>query len=299
MQTLPVLALQHDVEDQARMLDNTEDDDEEEWSHSWSCKSPHASYAYPPDAAKDEAKRPWSAVGVPDNLLPVCTSVTCQFGHTYQHVLINAKCIVLYPDPCGGRTLPLYELRCTARNPDCTVAYDGFEDGLFHYSNATCVSLRLLHGYANQLVLNGQTLKGNVAVQGDSCEQLVMPLHDGTAVKFCTDKTFREIFQARAVKLDLQYAFGCPVCGESPDVLIGDATSVSILGKYYHGDSVESVNPEDHTRYERTYTKAERTLLPEVASRKLLFRFASYARGDNRTAFGHRCEQLAFQYVLI
>lgn len=289
--TLGAPALQHEGEDQGHQVGDTEEDVHEEWSPSWPCKSPHGTYAYPPDAATAEAMRAWSAQGVPDKLLPPCTSSVCPCGHSYEHVLVNANCTVLYPDPCGGRTLPLYELQCTGRTAACTVAYDGFEDGLFHYSNSTCVSLRLLYGYADQLVINGQPLKGYVAVQRVSYEHLVMPLHDGTPVAFCTDKTFREVFQAWASKLELPYDFGCPLCGDSPDVLIGDATSVSIPGKYCHGDSIKKVDADDHNRYAPPHTKADRTLLPQAASRKLLSRFATYVRGVmavQRFAVGQR-----------
>lgn len=38
-----------------------------------------------------------------------------------------------------------------------------------------------------------------------------------------------------AERLELPYRFVCDICGENPDVLIGDATAVTIQGGRYQG----------------------------------------------------------------
>ena len=68
------------------------------------------------------------------------------------------------------------------------------------------------------------------------------------------------LYQAWAIKLDLDYMFLCPTCGDSPDVLIGDATSESILGRYYNGTPIKEVDPVDDAEYHRPHTKAQHAL---------------------------------------
>ena len=131
-------------------------------------------------------------------------------------------------------------------------------------------------------------------MQKDSCEQFTKPLHGGTTVDFMSDKTFREVYQAWAIKLDLSYEFSCPICDDSPDVLICDATSTSILSKYYTGTPIKAA--DQHTdRAQRPHTKAERSLFPNATSCKLSD-FATYVRADGLSAFGHRSEGGSFQY---
>ena len=53
-------------------------------------------------------------------------------------------------------------------NPACTVIYDGIDDGLFDFSNESCVSLWLLYQYADQSNMMGK-----------ACQRLFM-----TSVKY-------------------------------------------------------------------------------------------------------------------
>ena len=132
-QLMKAFVLQHLLGGQQ---DDVEQDVGEEWENIWSCKSPHGLYPYPPDAATAEAMRAWSSKGIPEQLAASCSDSMCPCGNTYSLVLINNECTVLYPDPCGGHPRPMYELQCSAENPECTLVYDG----LFHYSDSTCVS---------------------------------------------------------------------------------------------------------------------------------------------------------------
>lgn len=112
----------------------------------------------------------------------------------------------------------------------------------------------------------------------------------------CVVVALQEVYQAWPIKLDLDYMFLCPTCGDSPDVLTGDATSGSILGRYYNGTPIKEVDPLDDAEYHRPHTKAQRALFLAPSARKLLFSFATYVRGDHRTAFGHGSNVAAFSY---
>ena len=95
------------------------------------------------------------------------------------------------------------------------------------------------------------------------------------------------MFQAWAMNMDREFLFQCPLCGDAPPVLIGDATSESIQGRYYCGQSFTAplVNAVAEPR---PHTRAERSLFKAASDRKMLQAFATYVRGDGRSAFGHQ-----------
>ncbi len=123
-----------------------------------------------------------------------------------------------------------------------------------------------------------------------------LPLLEGARkVDFCSDRHFRQVYQAWASKLNLQYRLQCPECGDSTDVLIGDATCESIQAAYYSGQPIYMA-PDTGEQHSRPHTKAQRALFAEPSARKLLSRFAMYVRGDHRTAFGHASTAEAFVF---
>ncbi len=67
------------------------------------------------------------------------------------------------------------------------------------------------------------------------------------------------------------------------------------MAKYYIGHPIK-VDIDDGDRPARPHTKAERTRFSQPAARKLLARFATYVRGDRRTAFGHVSSDEPFMY---
>jgi len=71
----------------------------------------------------------------------------------------------------------------------------------------------------------------------------------------------------------LSCAILCPICGDNSEVLIGDATSQSIQGKYYSGVPITEV-PEDPVTAPRAHMRIDRCLLKSPASRKKLAVFA-------------------------
>ena len=87
--------------------------------------------------------------------------------------------------------------------------------------------------------------------------------------------------------MDTQFLFRCPVCGDEPPVLVGDATSESIQARYYCGQSITDT-PAGSAAQLRPRVQADRCMFRTDADRKLLKGLASYVRGDSRTAFGHR-----------
>ncbi len=92
-------------------------------------------------------------------------------------------------------------------------------------------------------------------------------------ITFASPTLFRQIYYAWASRLELCYIFKCPICGDNPEVLIGDATSESIQGKYYSGVPITEV-PEDPVTAPRAHMRTDRCLLKSPASRKKLAVFA-------------------------
>lgn len=103
---------------------------------------------------------------------------------------------------------------------------------------------------------------------------------------FCSDRYFRQVYQAWASKLDVQYALQCPGRGDSPDVLVGDATCESIQAAYQIGRPIYMA-PDTGEQYSRPHTKAQLGLFADPSARGLLSGFAAYVRGHHRAAFGH------------
>lgn len=254
----------------------------------WSSSSPHASFPYPSTPPIIEAC--WQHQDhAPDQLQPALPDGPCHCGlqYTNAYIRVNKACRILYPAPRCGCKRELFELQCPNQNPSCTVVYDGIDDGLFHFSNESCVSLWLLYQYADQFQNDGKTLSAFVH---DQCE--VYRQHRHTSLPFgdeafCSVQHFRQVYQAWAIKVDRKFLFRCPVCGDQPPVLVGDATSESIQARYYCGQSITDAHADSIAQL-RPHVRADRCMFRADADRKLLKGLASYVRGDNRTAFGHQ-----------
>jgi len=140
--------------------------------------------------------------------------------------------------------------------------YDGTEDGLFHSSDHSCMALRILYSYADQYTQDGKPVSAFVHDRNYDCdyERYVPPGYSSNG-----GMTFA--------------SFKCPVCGDNPEVLIGDATSESIQGKYSSGVPITEV-PEDPVTAPRAHMRTDRCLLKSSASRKKLAAFAGTIVGS-------------------
>ena len=84
------------------------------------------------------------------------------------------------------------------------------------------------------------------------------------------------------------YAFQCPECGGSPDVLICDATAQSIQSRLCSGISIPSTDDNSISDCLRPHVRNERCLFPTWEHRSLFSRFTETVRGDGRTVAGHQ-----------
>ncbi|DBA98959.1 TPA: hypothetical protein ACH3X1_014299 [Trebouxia sp. C0004] len=101
------------------------------------------------------------------------------------------------------------------------------------------------------------------------------------------DDDEQDYSQAWASKMDRQWLFRCPECGDAPPVLVGDAAAKSIQKKFYCGQSVTEPQAGSVPQA-RPHTRAQRCLFAAAADRRLIGAFASSVRNDGRTAFGHQ-----------
>lgn len=112
--------------------------------------------------------------------------------------------------------------------------YDGTEYSLFHFSDELSVSLWLLKQYADQWCNDAKALQAYVR---DQCSIYDQHSHKQPInyVSFCSVPHIGAVFQAWASKMDRQWLYRYPKCGDAPPVLVGDATAESIQKKFYCG----------------------------------------------------------------
>ena len=204
-------------------------------------------------------------------------------------------CRILHPPPYRGVKRTLYRLQ--GKNCSCILTNDGTEDGMFHYSDDSCMSMWLLYLYAEQLCNDGRPLAAYVHDLHSAYEQLKLTsLAQSEHVPFCSVPHFRQVYRAWAIRMNRAFLFKCPECQNAPEVLIGDATSESIQARHYCGQPITDFD-SDGPAEARPHPRADRCLFNSAADRKPLQDFAAYARGDGKTAFGHSGVTQAHSFV--
>ena len=195
-------------------------------------------------------------------------------------MVVNEACDVYCTEPHLGCKLRLSRLQCALNNPACTIVYDGTEDGLFHFSDHSCMALRILSSYADQFTQDGKPVSAFVRDRNCDYERYVPPGYSSNGgITFASPTLFRQVYYAWASRLELCYLFKCPICGGNPEVLIDDATSESMQGKYYSGVPITAV-PQDPVTAPRAHMRTDRCLLKSAASRKKLAAFAGTIVGS-------------------
>lgn len=83
---------------------------------------------------------------------------------------------------------------------------------------------------------------------------------------FCSETLFRRAYYDFIGQLQVQWVCSCPVCGDTPNVLIGDATMICITQTAYTGQSITAKLPNGpvicspgHQRSNRSFTGSART----------------------------------------
>jgi len=243
------------------------------------CASPQDSFPYPASPEIVTHMRHLMLHGPPLELRLPMPAGLCQCGCQYRYVVANEACDVYCTEPHLGCKLRLSRLQCALNNPACIV-YDGTEDGLFRFSDHSCMALRILYSYADQYTQDGKPVSSFVRDRNCDYERYVPPGYSSNrGITFASPTLFRQVYYAWASRLELCYLFKCPLCGDNPEVLIGDATSESIQGKYFSGVPITEV-PEDPVTAPRAHMRTDRRLFKSAASRKKLAAFAGTIVGS-------------------
>lgn len=97
---------------------------------------------------------------------------------------------------------------------------------------------------------------------------------------FCGLTTWRHAVYAFIAGLDVSYVFKCPVCQDCPEVVIGDATMLTLRKEKYSGTpitqpntSVPQIPAPGHRRHNRCFQ-------PDTSARQTLGALAQYVRGS-------------------
>ncbi len=163
----------------------------------------------------------------------------------------------------------MQELLCPNQQAACTLVYDGQQDGIFPFSRQSCVALRLLYRYIDQLVTLGMTIDGYVRSLQIDYERYC----PGPSIPFMSIPQFRKVYYAFGSRLKQIWCFMCPTCQDHPDILVGDATSATMQKRFYEGspltawDTSLPVHARPHTRQQRCFAGDEiRRLLQSAAA---------------------------------
>jgi Kyakuja-Dileera-Zisupton transposase len=217
-----------------------------------------------------------SSHGIPEDLRPPLPDELCTCGNMLtcaSYVLVNQSCMVYYPPPVCGRKMPLFKLRCSVCQAE--TVYDGTATGMFLFSTASCISLRILYGYAMSLNTDGRTMAASWSELSQEYEAWgeAWGGADGQVYKFCSEPQYRAFVYAWLDRVSRPYLFQCPICKDAPSVLIGDATSESIQAHHYIGEPITLPEPGIDAA-PRPSTRAERCCLSDPHHRKSLKAFA-------------------------
>lgn len=178
-------------------------------------------------------------------LAPSLPMETCKCGQHYSEEglrLIHSSCNVYLPAPHTAKALPLYELNCPERNPDCKVVYDGLQDGLFCHSKNTFISLWMLYKYTDNYVSIGRSQESFVEEMAKDYRTINVYRREDT-IPFISPNTFRAAWFSFLSVLQLEFHFRCPLFKDSPKELICDGTMLTIPKHLYFGQSITEVDP--------------------------------------------------------
>jgi CxC4 like cysteine cluster associated with KDZ transposases/Kyakuja-Dileera-Zisupton transposase len=230
----------------------------------------HLSFPYPESPEIMQAKFQYHS-HIPDCLVP--DHGQCRCGGVYARVIVDPTCKVYYPPPKCARIMQLFKLRCGTCGKE--ILYDGTKAGLFLYSKDTCVSLEILYAYARSLSIDGRSMSAcwaDVAVQYVALRE-INPAHS-ECLTFCSESHYRKVVYAWLGCLNRPYLFQCPLCKDTPDVLIGDATSESIQASRYVGQPITTPRESDDPPVVRPHTRMQRCFMSAADDRVLLGKFA-------------------------
>ena len=196
-----------------------------------------------------------------ESLMPE-TPGTCHCGIPYSEKdIIQTKDVTVYlRAPYCSRTIPCYSVRCQAGNEDCTIHYTGIHDGLWRVSRDAAVELDILVSAARDFVKQS----------GPSLQSIWETIQDrylhygiGSNAGFIHSNTFRlglfnvckalntyegainKVFSEKP-EMKPPNCMLCPICKDSPRVVICDGTTMTLKKKLCHAKAFTNVHDKSY-----------------------------------------------------
>ena len=206
----------------------------------------------------------------------------------------NPRCTLYMPYPYCAQEVKLWALDCPRKNPACRIRYDGVSEGVLLSSSSTAIALELLYDGMQGWVLHGKAPSAYVREMSQKYEHY--PENPGPP--FLGATAWRRAFYPFCYFVSRTAHFICPMCGDSPAVVISDGILLTILKKFYTGTSVTTRVPTaypiaevKHKLNSRVFVDARVRNRTEVI--KLLKDFAAAVKDPTQTSFtGARFDEL-------
>eukprot|EP00889_Picochlorum_renovo_P002359 jgi/Picre1/29389/NNA_004777.t1 len=204
--------------------------------------------------------------------MPASTTCDCGLPYTRRGFKETDPVTVYMRPPHCARSLPCMVLKCQRGAPECTLHYTGLEDGLWRASKTVAVELDLLVRCARDFVgFRGHSL----TAQRDSISEMYDMVSDTIPTEsFLVANAFRKAvygvasclhFDTSDISRSMREECGaamppnammCPICQDSPDVIIMDGTSMSISASLCSAESFTARKGNQIIR--RTHLMVER-----------------------------------------
>lgn len=174
----------------------------------------------------------------PSVLQPSLPGDACKCGLPYQQdgYVPSHTCTIHYyglaPAQCN-----VMKLQCCNQSGDCDIIFDDYHShGLFNYTQHNVFSLKLLYHAVNAWEERGVSLSTYYAAMYKPAARAYHSSEHAAAA--CSKSTFDRAYKAFIQKLDAEYCFMCPLCKDSPAILVCDGVSVTIKADAYSGKPI-------------------------------------------------------------
>ena len=189
----------------------------------------------------------------------------CGLSYTEEGIFEMKDVTVYLRAPHCSRKIPCYSIRCPSGNNNCTIHYTGMHDGLWRVSKNAVVELDILVSSVRQFIKqSGPSLHSIWETIQDRYLHYGKESHGG----FIHGNTFRMAFYNVCKALNthedsIDKVFSekpemkppnpmvCPICKDSPRVLICDGTTMTIRKKLCHAKPFTNVSNPNITLWRR------------------------------------------------
>ena len=253
-----------------------------------------------------------------DTLKPEIPAEPCNCGHMYtsRNYVMDTECVVYLRHPTIARKMPCMRLECPGRNRGCDRHYIGIHDGLLRIGPAQVVELDMIMECALDLPdLGGASLTAlwqklkekfdSFKARGMTSEQFIeVNVFRAAIYKIarCIELRFPSIEGAASSEEGTRNFMLCPICKDTPEVIIMDGTSTTIRAEACKHGSMTTLMSDirkrrPHSMVNRCFVNAEgqaRTKAKRSKFISLLLSFVDWLspRQMTRTAFPSKTDLL-------